>query len=502
MQELWNHQKKAVETAKNLPWYALFMGVGTGKTRAVIETLRAKFNTDKKIYRTIIFGPPIIVQNWKDEWYKYSKIESGMVIPLVGPGPKRLDTFLNNCKDKDGKRASRIFITNYETLLMPHLYNAFVDWRPECLVLDEAHKVKNHESKRAKFLDDLANPWNRKLKKYAEHAPIYKTILTGTPILKDPMDLFMQFKILMGGFPNLNFLVTRNHDDLIKNFYHFRARYFEDKNARWKGDANYFPDWHLKGTSLDEINQILKLYSIHVVKEECLDLPDELSVITKVDMTTPQKKNYLEMKNELVAYSKDGTASADLALTKALRLMQITSGFLPVRDETRPDSDEVLLHYEKNPKDEALEELLESITPTSKVLVWAVWRFNYAAIRGACEKLGLKYVEIHGGVSAKQKDTNIEAFKQDPSIRVLIGHPGSGGIGVTLTCAPYSIFYSRTFSLEHYVQARARNHRGGQMDKVTHYDLVCRDTIDELVLEKLAGKMDVSGKILELAKEL
>src|SRR6202041_1640309 len=111
-------------------------------------------------------------------------------------------------------------------------------------------------------------------------------------------------------------------------------------------------------------------------------------------------------------------------------------------------------------------------------------------------KMGIEFVEVHGGISAAQKQKNIEAFQTDPNVQIYLGHPGSGGIGVNLTISDTSIFYSRTFSLEHYLQARARNHRGGSKEagheKITHYDLVCEDTIDELAVQKLANKMNMS----------
>jgi SNF2 family DNA or RNA helicase len=102
---------------------------------------------------------------------------------------------------------------------------------------------------------------------------------------------------------------------------------------------------------------------------------------------------------------------------------------------------------------------------------------------------------------------NIYEFVNNPDCRVYIGHPMSGGIGVNLVVAAYSIFFSRTFSLEQYLQARARNHRGGTKEAghlaINHYDLVCENTIDELAQQKLAGKLDMSARLLgDLVKEI
>ena len=132
------------------------------------------------------------------------------------------------------------------------------------------------------------------------------------------------------------------------------------------------------------------------------------------------------------------------------------------------------------------------------MIVWAVFKENYKAIREVCETLGVEYVEITGKKTSKQKDAAIDLFHNDLSVRVLLGHPGSGGIGINLVAASYAIFYSRNFSLEYDLQAEARNYRGGsgRHTRVTRIDLVAKDTIDEVVAAKLAEKQNVSDKIL------
>lgn len=152
-----------------------------------------------------------------------------------------------------------------------------------------------------------------------------------------------------------------------------------------------------------------------------------------------------------------------------------------------------------NPRALALREVLDEITPANKVIVWAVFKENYNDIREVCEKLKLKYVEVHGGVSQKDKMLAVDSFNDDPSVSVLIGHPGSGGIGINLVSASYSVFYSRSFSLEYDIQAEARNYRGGSEihDKVTRIDLLTQGTIDELVLKSLASKQNIGYQVLK-----
>lgn len=490
----WAHQLEAIERAKSLEGFALFFEMGAGKTGAAINILREKINQKQRFLRTLVFCPPIVIPNWKDEFLLHSKIKASQIHLLSGSGSKRLKLFEAK-RDEPG-----IFVTNYESLLLGStrvvegaglkkrthlvpgpLFQAFKAWRPEAIIFDESHKLKSGQASRSKLADALGNP--------ADSPAPFKWLLSGSPVLNSPLDLFQQFKIMDGG------------KTFGRNFFMFRARYFVDQNAGMPKDR-YFPKWVIAPGALEAINKLIFQSGMRVTKAECMDLPEEVSVTIKCGMTGPQAKNYKEMKQDFVTFMGQSAASATLAIVKALRLMQITSGFLSL-DGQGEEMDVVKVPYVKTPKDEALVELLEELTPTSKVIVWAVWKENYARIADACRLLGVEFVEVHGGISRTKQDENVARFKSDPKVRVFIGHPGSGGIGISLTCAPYSIFYSRTFSLEHWLQSRARNHRGGQRERVTHYDLVCEGTIDQLVQNKLANKFDMSEKLLrDISQEM
>jgi SNF2 family DNA or RNA helicase len=496
----WQHQLTAIQRAERLPWYALFFEMGAGKTMTAINILRAKMNAEKRVFRTIVFAPPIVLPNWREEFLRHSNISPDLITILNQGGEKRLKLFQENAY-KDGLPVPHFFITNYESLTMGGrvekqgarstyipgpLFRAMLEWAPEAVVPDECHRVKSYSAQRSKNLEKLTNP------KGAPRPTVL--LLSGSPVLNSPMDLFQQFKIMDGG------------KNFGHNFFVFRGRYFEDKNAgmlKNKATAQrYFPKWAIKTGAEEEISKIVSQNGMRVTKLECMDLPDETLTTIKVGMAPQQAKNYKEMKNDLIAFLGSNVATAQLAIVKALRLMQITSGFLSLDgDGSEQDPENVV--YQKTPKEEALRELLEELTPGSKVLVWAVWRENYKTIRKICEDLGVGYVEVHGGISRSKQSEAVEKFNNDSSVRVWIGHPGSGGIGVNLVGKPgtpdrcaYSIYYSRTFSLEQWLQSRARNHRGGQTEKVTHYDLVCEQTIDEAVQVKLANKLDMSNNIL------
>jgi len=465
--ELWDHQKKAIQIAKDLPEFALFFEQGCGKTPTTLELLRNKYQTECGFKATLIICPPIVIENWRREALKWTNIPPNRIIPLIGTGKERLRK-LNSAVDTFHDQV--FVITNYETLLMKEVFEAFMKWKPVCLVLDESQRVKDGKSKRSKALLKLA-PQTK-----------YRYILSGTPVLNSPLDLFSQFKILDGG------------KTLGDNFYIFRANYFDDKNARMPS-LKYFPDWRIREGSEEKITKLISSKSMRVEKKDCLDLPPLVQKTVYCELSSEQAVHYKSMKDNYLTFIQNNPCTATIALTKTMKMQQIVSGFLIAGDTKETEK---AFSFEDHPRKKALRDLLEDIVPYHKCLVWAVWRENYKVIREVCESLKVKYVEIHGDISAKEKQISVDRINQDPEMRVCIGHPGSGGVGVNLTAASTSIWYSRSWSLEFELQAEARNHRGGSEihDKITRYDIVAQGTIDELILDALAAKNKVSEKLL------
>lgn len=500
----WAHQLEAIKRGTFHSNFALFFEMGAGKTGTVINMLRQKFNENGRVLKTLVFCPPIVIKNWREEWFKHSSISPKIVHMLNGPGKKRLDDFNKVCFNT--AFPGSVVITNYESLSMDKLYEAFVRWGPEAIVFDESHKLKDFKAKRSKLAADLSNPMDLRWAQDPWNNPQrpYVYILSGSPVLNTPLDIFQQFKVLDGG------------QTFGKNYFSFRARYFRDRNEGMPKDR-HFPKWEPRNLHQDgfdafaEINSLIYKKGMRVEKSDCLDLPPEVAVTLKCGMSRDQKRLYEEMRRDFITFYNSKACTAQLAITKALRLMQITAGFVSV---SAPDvvaegeNPQIEFTLDETPKLGSLRGLLEEcVEQKRKIIVWAVWKENYRQIGQLLTKMGINFVEVHGGISAVQKQKNIEAFQTDKTIQVYLGHPGSGGIGVNLTVSDTSIFYSRTFSLEHYLQARARNHRGGSKEagheKITHYDLVCEDTIDELAVQKLANKMNMSDTLLkDLVSEL
>ena len=475
--EPWQHQKKAVDLFADANECALFWEMGTGKSKGTIELLRYKYNKHKRHLNTLIIGPPIVVQNWCREFEIHSKIKR--IHPLQGKITKRLED-AKEIFAKEGELGCT-FITNYRALLNDEFF-AWISkqFRPECIVLDEAHYIKDGQSKRTKRCVSLG--------KNAR----YKIILTGTPILSSPIDLFYPFKFLDNG---------RSFGSTLSGF---RAKYFVNKNEFIA--AKPYPEWVFRKEYEKEITERIEAKSMYVSKAECLDLPPLIVKEIPLELSDPQRKAYKEMKRDFVTYILDHRdkllkpAVATLAVTKGLRLMQIASGFV------NTEGGESVV-FEKNPRVDRLREDLATLTPGHKVIIWAVFKENYKAIRKVVESLGLgdAYVEVHGGVSPKAREAAIARFTTDPTCRVFMGHPKSGGIGINLVSASYTIRYSKDFNLGDYLQSRDRNHRGGSEihEKITHLEYVAENTLEEKITKALMAKQTISASILcELGKEL
>src|SRR5687767_4264684 len=88
--QLWEHQRIGVEQARHLDHYALFYEPGLGKTFTTITIIREKMNTHKRFFRTLIVAPIIVLENWKEEWVKYSKVDPAKIVVLIGSGKDRI----------------------------------------------------------------------------------------------------------------------------------------------------------------------------------------------------------------------------------------------------------------------------------------------------------------------------------------------------------------------------------------------------------------------------
>ena len=224
---------------------------------------------------------------------------------------------------------------------------------------------------------------------------------------------------------------------------------------------------------------------------------------TPVDLSKEQALMYKQMQQEFITFVKDQQDAckskavvANLALTKALRLQQIVSGFVMTEEGKE-------IEIEDNPRLKLTEEIVQSLIPEHKVIIWCSFKNNYAQLGRMLKRLKIGHVFITGEMSLAQKQEAMNDFRTDKGVRVVVANRRAGGIGINLVEASYSIIFSRNFSLGEEKQSEARNHRGGSQvhKRITKIDLVARGTIDELVADALNNKQKLSTRIIDWAME-
>lgn len=477
--ELWEHQKKAIELARHQNGFALFFDVGTGKTRTAIEIMMEKYKAHNNKVMSLVFCPPIAISNWKDELLKYSEGKLKDIVLLTGSGQKRY----TELKEHLYTNPFKIFVTNYEFCANAHMANAYnvmhkfihnTPQVPKIIIADEMHKIKSPTSSRTKGVLRLANYFT------------YRYGLTGTPFLSSVEDLWSQFYFLDSG------------QTLGTNFYQFKKKYFVNIN---EGTHKNFPTYVPMPGSQKEIERLTINKAMSAKREDCINLPPLIKQRIEVELSPTQNRHYKEMKKymvtELNQNGKKHHAVANLAITKAIRLQQIITGHVKAEYVEDNTVKERVITLTDNPRLKALKELLETTTQAHKVIVWSVFIENFTDIKAICDELGLKYAELHGGI--RNKDEERLKFTSDPDVKVMIGHPRAGGIAINLVEASVMIYYSRDFSLESEVQSEARCFRAGsdRHDRILRYDIVAKDTIDELILKAVEDKQAISDEVIE-----
>lgn len=460
---LWKHQQIAIERARTLTNLALFYGMGTGKTATMINILREEFNREKRIISTLIFAPVSVCPQWKVEFEKWSKIPPEKILVLTGQGKERT----RRMQELSGKGA--IIITNYEAVQIESFYDELRKYQAEIVIFDESHRIKDSTSMRAKKIYPLADQAGRKF------------LLTGTPILNSMLDLFGQFRAMNPGV-------------FGKNLFVFKNKYFYDKNA-YMPKHIHFPDWQPRPGADKMLANVIANHSLQARKEECLDLPPLLQIQVPIGLSKKQEQAYLQMKKEFVAECAGKVVTAEFAMTKTLRMRQILAGFV------QPNEGEEAVWFDDVPRLKALQELLESLG-SEKVIIWTNFKPTYSKIAKLCDQLKLKHVTFTGEQSNAEKEKAKEAFTKGDA-QVFISNPAAGGTGLNLQQATAAIYYSLGYSLGDYLQSAARNHRGGSEvhEKITHYFITAKETLDEVITTALINKKSVADSVLDWARK-
>ena len=267
----YKHQLTALEKSWNRETYAYFMEMGTGKTKVLIDNLAMLYDKGK-VDGALIIAPKGVVGTWYNNeipMHLPSHIESVSVLwqaNITKGQSKKLGTLF-----KTGEEL-HILIMNVEAFSTQKgvdFARKFLSSHRTLMAIDESTTIKTPTAKRTKNIIKLA-----------AHAR-YRRIMTGSPVTKNPLDLYTQCDFLSPWL--LDFT----------SYYAFRNRYAEMKTLHMHGRqiqvVNGFKN-------LGELSDTLKSFSFRVLKEDCLDLPDKIFIKRQITLTPDQRKLYEQMK--------------------------------------------------------------------------------------------------------------------------------------------------------------------------------------------------------------
>ena len=459
----YKHQMTALEKSWNRETFAYFMEMGTGKTKVLIDNLAMLYDKGK-VNGALIIAPKGVVGTWYNNeipTHLPNHINHQTVLwkaAITKKQQEKLDTLFQPGEDL------HILIMNVEafsTTKGVNFANKFLSSHRSLMAIDESTTIKTPTAKRTKNIIKLAE------------SAIYRRIMTGSPVTKNPLDLFTQCDFLSPWL--LDFT----------SYYAFRNRYAEMKTLHMHGRqvqvVNGFKN-------LGELSDKLKGFSYRVLKEDCLDLPDKIFIKREIQLTPDQRKLYDQMKKEAIAILKGKQSTTVNTLTQLMRLQQITCGHFTADDgATQPIPNN------------RITELMDVLEETEgKAIIWAHYQYDITAIIQAVSK---KYgqesiVDYYGLTPQEERQPNIKRFQDDPECRFIVGTPSTGGYGITLTAANTVIYYSNGYDLEKRLQSEDRAHRIGQKKSVTYVDLMADDTVDEKIVQALRRKINIASEVL------
>jgi SNF2 family DNA or RNA helicase len=425
------HQQMAVDKLSHVKVGALYMDMGTGKTRTALELGIRRMNIGK--VDCILWCCPVPVkQTIVDEVTKHV---NNAIIEMI-----------STRKIKNWN--ADIYIAGIESLSSSIGLNCrmieLVSRRRCFLICDESSLIKNHRANRTLSLWRLAERCK------------YKLLLTGTPITNNEQDLFAQWYFL---------------DPRIlgyTSFYSFAANHLE-----------YDPDIPgrvLRAHDVDLLSRKMAPFVYQIKKSECLDLPKKSYSSRCCNMPDNQSIIYADEKDYILSHAMrpDGEWDTTIIYRLFSALQKILSG---IDYKGRP-----IFEPKENPRTMALIDLISELGD-NKAIIWCKYTHEITELATI---LGNRAVCFYGNVSQKGRQNNLKLFSGP--VQFLIANENCGAFGLNLQFCQYEIYYDQTFSWEKRSQSEDRIHRAGQTHNVEYIDIFYPDTIDSRIRSCLSNK--------------
>lgn len=457
--------KKALALDKGT---AIWFDPGLGKTKVAIDFVAIQ-RMKNSVSRVLIIGPLSALGVWVDE-LKKDMPDALRYSTYVITGSREDKVEIINKALKPGSDL-RFVICTYEFAKDEFFNKQLKKYKPQVLIVDEMQACKNHSSKRSKAVYNI-----RKKAKWVLG-------LTGTPMPKNPLDIFGQIKILDDE------IFGTNYKD-FEGTYAIMHPIFPSKVKDWK--------------NLDDMAKKIHVIACRVKDSEVKGLPPLIEQTIPVEFTPKSQRVYTEMAKEMIVELENmEVVTAATAMVKVGKLQQICGGFLTkqevfMREDGTPEKRSIKFPVGTEKLDIFMD-LVRQYVDHHKILVGCRFLWEIGQIQLRLEKAGIPYVTVKGGMGGDERTAARHRFQEDNKCRVIIFQV-SAATAMTLTAADIGILYSTTTKWDDYQQWLKRIHRIGQTKPVVIYALAVRGTVDYDVLDIVKAKAKMEGDIIDRSK--
>lgn len=437
------HQEDALNRALRLGGsLCLFHEPGLGKTRTCLDLFTHLCVTTPALKLLVLCPLSIIEAAWGADIARFTDL------PWV------------NLR-QDAWTTEPIGVLNYEAFL-----RRTTAWpQPLMLVVDESARLRDPKSLTTKAVLRLA-----------ERCQV-RMCLSGTPAPNGLHELYSQAKVVDPNSVPRSFFTWRRDWFYLGRGTRMMAEPPPSRDAM-RTLFQHGWEWKITDVKRDQLLARLAPITSWVRKADALDLPEKTYVMRHVTLSPAEHQAYESMRRELVVEFAKETVTAEIALTKLMKLRQLSSGFCYGQQGTHRTGESRL---------RLLLEVLEELG-SQPVIIWANFREEIEQISNT---LGDRAVTLYSGTADRTK--SLAQFGREA--QYLIAHPRSAGHGLTLTQASAAIWFSLDFSLEAYTQANDRIHRIGQSKPCLYVHLIAPGRIDAYIWKVLRDKWSLQEAI-------
>jgi SNF2 family DNA or RNA helicase len=461
------HQLSGISLLMDNKVFGLHDDMGTGKSKTLIDAV-CGLATQGKINACLVVCPNTVKANWTES-------ETGEIalngwdnlthgVYQISAGKKLWPL------DQLGKHDLQWIVVNYDVVWRNKTeawLTKFMMQYDTLMALDESQFIKTPSSNRTRGC------W-----RLGKHA-VRRVIMSGTPITKDIRDAYAQYRFLdwsILGYPNFS---SFKNDVIV----------YDNSGPTVNGRLVRIKEFK----NVDKITSLIAPYYRRVEKSDCLDLPPKVFEKREIPLSKELEGLYTQMKDKLVAEFRGIKVKAPIALTKILKLQQLSSGFINYVDEHGEKATETF----NSPKVNELVEIIKA--HDGSAIVFYQQTPEREMIERALDKEGIDYYALHGGVKTHDRRELTDGFKAQTR-PVMLCQQRTGGIGLNMTAADLVVFFSNDAGWDLRAQAEDRAHRSGQKKSVTYIDLLSTwkgcQTIDHWILKLVKEKKDAAGEII------